>query len=66
MTEFVLSLVWVGWGVVCFLSGAWLLGPSIYHRQLTNAVNRYTDRRAISADEMQRRIVGTLRGDDVG
>ena len=66
MTEFVLSVVWVVWGVVCFLSGAWLLGPSIYHRQLSNAVKRYTGRPEIDADEMQRRIVETLRGDDVG
>jgi len=63
-----LSLLWLLWGVVCFVSGAYLLGPSIYHRQLTRMIRRYTRRHtndldALDPEVMQHRIAKLL-GDE--
>lgn len=34
MSDLVLSLLWVLWGAICFVSGAHLIGPAVWRRAL--------------------------------
>ena len=62
-----MSLLWIAWGIVCFLSGAYLLGPAIYHRQLLRMVKVYAPKAKapeLSPEEMQLHIAKVIGGAD--
>lgn len=65
MNELWYSLLWIVWGSACFVSGGYLIGPTIYHRQLVKTIARSVGRQRgeLSPDEMQQRISDAIRND---